>query len=421
MSDITAGYTFKAGEKNITHTKLLQLINAAVINASFVSGKSALTGSPDKTTTMLLAFDGDSLRKISLSSGFLDHDQLVHSRTQHTTALAADELLVADSLTTYSLKRITLKDAMFSAAEFTSAIAFDDLLPFYDASGTTINRLKVGNLFWKLPARAGALVATDELTVVNTGGTTAEKITVNQLFTAPNVLTSKTTLQDNDKVSVYDVTGTAAKSADLKSVGVVHRGLVDSSSGDAYVWTFAPKITALYTGLRVCFPAAAANAGAASLNADGLGVKTIKKHVTQDLVTNDVLAGQMLEMVYDGTNFQLIGASPILVTADQNLLGAAGTIQVAHGLGVVPRFVRWVLVAQASPGNGYTAGDELEVNQVTLTGLQPGLACNANTTNLELLQTAADTALFITNRTSPSATGVTFTSGKWKARCYYAP
>lgn len=421
MSDITTGYSFRAGEKNVNHTKLNQALNSAVINASFLSGKSALTGSPDKTTTVLLAYDGTSLRKISLSSGFLDHDQLVHSRTQHTTALAADELLVADSATTYALKRITLKDAMFSAAEFTSAIAFDDLLPFYDASGTTINRLKVGNLFWKLPARAGALVATDELPIVNTGGTTAEKVTVNQLFTAPNILTSKTTLQDNDRVAIYDTAGTAAKAGDLKSVGIVHRGLVDSSSGDAYVWTFAPKITALYTGLRVCFPAAAANSGAASLNPDGLGVKTIKKHVTQDLVTNDVLAGQMLELVYDGTNFQLIGASPILVTADQNLLGAAGTIQVAHGLGVVPRFVRWVLVAQATPGNGYTAGDELDIFRVGLTGLQPGLSSNANATNLELIQTAADTALYLVNRSAPSATGVTFTSGKWKARCYYAP
>jgi hypothetical protein len=57
-----------------------------------------------------------------------------------------------------------------------------------------------------------------------------------------------------------------------------------------------------------CFKADVANTGVATLNVNGGGAKTIKKAaggVTTDLADNDIRAGQTVEVMYDGTNFQI--------------------------------------------------------------------------------------------------------------------
>lgn len=56
------------------------------------------------------------------------------------------------------------------------------------------------------------------------------------------------------------------------------------------------------------FKADVANTGAATLDVNGLGVKTIKKNGNVDLVTGDIKAGQIVHVVYDGTYFQLTSA-----------------------------------------------------------------------------------------------------------------
>ena len=41
--DINKGYTFTDGERNVTHTKLNNLVDGASINTTFFTGKSAVT------------------------------------------------------------------------------------------------------------------------------------------------------------------------------------------------------------------------------------------------------------------------------------------------------------------------------------------------------------------------------------------
>jgi hypothetical protein len=53
-----------------------------------------------------------------------------------------------------------------------------------------------------------------------------------------------------------------------------------------------------------------ANTGAATLNINGLGAKSIFKSVNVALSSGDIKAGQELVVVYDGTNFQAIGLAP---------------------------------------------------------------------------------------------------------------
>jgi hypothetical protein len=84
---------------------------------------------------------------------------------------------------------------------------------------------------------------------------------------------------------------------------------VDAGSTDSYACSLSPAITAYVTGARYRFKANTANTGAATIQLNGIsGAKTIKKAVggiTTDLATNDIRAGQWVDLVYDGTNMQI--------------------------------------------------------------------------------------------------------------------
>lgn len=82
----------------------------------------------------------------------------------------------------------------------------------------------------------------------------------------------------------------------------------DAGSNDTYAITLSPVPTAYTAGMVVVFKANTANTGAATLNVNGLGAKTIKKHHDKDLNDNDIESGSVCAVVYDGTNFQLISS-----------------------------------------------------------------------------------------------------------------
>jgi len=81
---------------------------------------------------------------------------------------------------------------------------------------------------------------------------------------------------------------------------------VDAGSTDAYVITLSPAISAYTTGMQIIFKANTANTGAATLNVNALGAKSIVKGVSSVLLNNDILAGMLCFVVYDGTNFVLM-------------------------------------------------------------------------------------------------------------------
>jgi hypothetical protein len=98
--------------------------------------------------------------------------------------------------------------------------------------------------------------------------------------------------------AVYDQSG-------LK--GIVYAA--DGGSNDTYVISLAVNPTSLanITGLPIAFKANTANTGACTLAVNGLTATAIKKNVSADLDTGDILAGQVVTVVYDGTNFQIQG------------------------------------------------------------------------------------------------------------------
>lgn len=146
--------------------------------------------------------------------------------------------------------------------------------------------------------------------------------------------------------------GTGAKlvaTPDLIRSKLVSDYAVDSVGTDSYAITIAPAITAYTAGQTFTFKAGTANTGACTLNVSGLGAKTIKKDVSSDLVTGDILANQIVKVVYDGTNMQLVSKSSYPQqyvnkfsngTTTKNAADASTTQTIAHGLGVAPSSVK---------------------------------------------------------------------------------
>jgi len=80
---------------------------------------------------------------------------------------------------------------------------------------------------------------------------------------------------------------------------------IDGGSSDDYVVSLDVAPTAYTAGMLVAFKANTANTGACTLNLNSLGAKSIKVDADVDPATGDIQAGQVVVVVYDGTNFQL--------------------------------------------------------------------------------------------------------------------
>lgn len=104
--------------------------------------------------------------------------------------------------------------------------------------------------------------------------------------------------------------------AQAQDSGGIH--YTTAGSSDAYTLTPSPAITAYAEGNRFSFEASFTNTGAATINISGLGVKTIKKDGSSDVAAGDIVSGVIYDVVYDGTNFQLLGiAVPATIAGDK--------------------------------------------------------------------------------------------------------
>jgi hypothetical protein len=132
----------------------------------------------------------------------------------------------------------------------------------------------------------------------------------------------------------------------------------DAGANDTYAITLAPAITAYTTGARYRFKANTANTGAATLNINSVGAQAIKKlqgGVTTALDDNDIRAGQMVEVVWDGTNFQMISALGNAPTAGFSSSTATDVLQAAIFASDAGSNDTYVATLTPAP-SGYVAG-----------------------------------------------------------------
>lgn len=118
------------------------------------------------------------------------------------------------------------------------------------------------------------------------------------------------TQAESDSGAGIGGTGAALASTPETTAGSVQKGTwlyaADAGASDTYAVTLTPAPAAYATGMMLFVKVNTGNTGAATLNVNTLGAKTIKKFGTLDLETGDLLAGVIYQFVYDGTNFQLL-------------------------------------------------------------------------------------------------------------------
>ena len=100
----------------------------------------------------------------------------------------------------------------------------------------------------------------------------------------------------------------------------------DTGAANAYIVTFVagqPIPLTLTAGLTVKFKALNANTGASTVNVNGLGAVAIRRATGVALSANDINSGQVVELTYDGTIFQMA-----------NYLGAGATSNTSTVVGI---------------------------------------------------------------------------------------
>jgi hypothetical protein len=100
------------------------------------------------------------------------------------------------------------------------------------------------------------------------------------------------------------------------------------------------------------------------------------------LLANDIATGDLVTLVYDGTNFQLAGRvrSWDFVDAPQALPGSSSKLTRPHGLGFAPTKLRVCLV-NVTGNLGYTTGQLVDI-----TSGNPGWQPSCDTTNVYVSQ-----------------------------------
>jgi hypothetical protein len=126
----------------------------------------------------------------------------------------------------------------------------------------------------------------------------------------------QTTPTANIPMGTFKFTGlgagsSATDSANLSQVQSSVGSFLTAAGTDTITASVSPSLTAYAVGQTFKFIAAATNTGAVTINISTLGAKSILKNGATALSAGELVSGSMYQIVYDGTQFQLIGAGGV--------------------------------------------------------------------------------------------------------------
>jgi hypothetical protein len=126
----------------------------------------------------------------------------------------------------------------------------------------------------------------------------------------------QTTPTANIPMGTFKFTGlgagsSATDSANLSQVQSSTGSFLTAAGTDTITASVSPSLSAYVVGQSFKFIAAATNTGAVTINISALGAKSILKNGSTPLSAGELVSGSMYQIVYDGTNFQLIGAGGV--------------------------------------------------------------------------------------------------------------
>jgi hypothetical protein len=138
-------------------------------------------------------------------------------------------------------------------------------------------------------------------------------------------------------------------------------GGTSAGTSTAYTLTLTPGISTYVAGQRFSFKAHVANGVTATIAISGLAAKTIKRQGTA-LVGNEFIANDIIDIEYDGTDFQLLNvvAAPLFLDRTNSNVGI-GTTSPTERLSIVS--AAGINSYASIRGNNNAATDELLFGQ----------------------------------------------------------
>lgn len=111
---------------------------------------------------------------------------------------------------------------------------------------------------------------------------------------------------------------------DFDDVDVLLGAITTTGSANAFVLTTGLSLAAYVAGQSFDIKANFTNSGAATINVDTLGAKSITKNGTTALASGDITSGNIYRISYDGTQFQIIGFIGQPLDGDLTAIAALG-------------------------------------------------------------------------------------------------
>ena len=167
-------------------------------------------------------------------------------------------------------------------------------------------------------------------------GTTISSTTFNNLtadlatgLTTALTKDGQSTPTANIGMGTYKITnlGAGTVASDAARLDQVQGGtatFITVAGTDTLTGTVVPALSAYATGNQFSFLVANTNTGAVTINVDGIGAKAITRTGTTALVAGDMVAGQAVEIIYDGTRFQLVNGNSFTNLKVSGTLGVTG-------------------------------------------------------------------------------------------------
>jgi hypothetical protein len=120
---------------------------------------------------------------------------------------------------------------------------------------------------------------------------------------AANMAIGEIALNASDRI-IYTKNGTGLVVAIGSAGGSL--SFLTVTGTNTLLGTLAFPITSYVTGAMYSFIVQNTNTGAVTLNIDGLGAKAVLRNATDPIQAGDLVAGNIVVVLYDGTAFQLI-------------------------------------------------------------------------------------------------------------------
>lgn len=374
MSQFTKGETFTdvSPGKTVTSTRL----NAHVDNATLLNG--AVLDQQEKTITV--AADTVLLGDSTLASSALPKKVQLSNLLPETIRQSVPQY--ADDTGGANTYVMTLAPA---ATAYTKGM---------------VVRFKVGNANTGASTLNVNALGAKAIKTRSGGDPAANDLLVGQLVEA---YYDGTNFQISSIISAGEITATHT-TENLRTGE--NQYAVDTGAANAYACAPTPAITGYTVGLVVRFKAVNANTTASTLAVNGLATKSIVRNDgTSALRVGDILAGQMVNVVYDGTNFQLVNSSGTITSFTAVAIPAAGSVvTTAHGLGARPKYVRVTLYCDtADTATAFGTGDEIELFAANVP--TPGFLVYADATNVSVVR--SNSGIFLPKKSTGVNTAVT--------------